>query len=217
MPEILNTSNIEEDKSDSSDEPNDVRSDLTAQDEPASKKRQLDFHVTMNDYTFDDMEELIVEAAALKLLGRHNQSKLGKDIEAKILLAISGRVNEVLADKTLDLMDQPLTFIEGKDPLPLREHVAFLGKTYLEDKVDVEGKLITNSWSGKSSMTRLEWIIMARMRDVFQKEIAAATNGMITEIRNAMHVEHKAFLQAEVSRFREGIKKAIDETRLTNL
>ncbi len=47
------------------------------------------------------------------------------------------------------------------------------------------------------------------MQAAFQKEIKAATNAVMMEVRNAIEAQHKAFFEAEKARFREALDKVV--------
>uniref|UniRef100_UPI0011848CFC hypothetical protein n=1 Tax=Mesorhizobium amorphae TaxID=71433 RepID=UPI0011848CFC len=65
--EIVSTHDLAETEWDGHSEPQDVDTAMVATKEPEGKG--IEFHVSMRDYTFRDMRELIVEAAARVVVG----------------------------------------------------------------------------------------------------------------------------------------------------
>ena len=99
--------------------PGDELSDLSAIKEPENKG--MEFHVQMNGYTLQDMDNLIVEAAARIILGRQNDTKISKEIEAKAIAAISAKIDARLEKVTAEIIDQlrPPSSVRNK-AAPLR-------------------------------------------------------------------------------------------------
>lgn len=204
--EITSTSEMAEAEFDGSHKPEDVRSDLVATRTAESKG--IEFHVSMRDYTLQDMEGLIIEAAARILVGRHNERDLAKSIEARAIEQITARADKALASVTAEIIDQPMTPSFGeKKPVTMREFLGLYGREYLTERVGSDGKPGTDRWG--RDRTRMEWLVGQHMNAVFAEEIKKATSAAINEITAAIRAKHKEVLEAEKARFREYIEKAV--------
>lgn len=203
--EITSTHEMAEQEWDGHSEPQDVATDMVATVEP--EKRGIEFHVSMRDYTFDDMEELIVNAAAKLIVGRHNERELAKQIEAKCIELTAARVNEKLSTITAEIVDQPLIPSFGKDkaPITMREFIGLTGREYLMERVDSSGNKSTDSW-GRTE-TRMEYLVSRMMAGKFKSEIEAATNAVMREIRSNIEARHKELLSAEKQRLADALAK----------
>lgn len=205
MSEITSTADMAEDDWDSGEEPQDARSDIVATHE--AEGRGIEFHVSMRDYTQRDMEELIIEAAARMIVGRHNDREMAKLIEAKCIEQITARADQTLRNVTAEIIDQPITPGYGdKKPVTMREFLGLYGREYLSVTVDNDGKPSTDNWGKR--LTRMEWLVRRYMDNAFKTEIEKATNAAINEIKVGVAAKHKALLDAEKARFREYIDKA---------
>lgn len=205
--EITSTHEIAEAEWTGGDEPGDVQSDIVATKE--AEGRGIEFHVSMRDYTQRDMEELIIEAGARILVGRHNDSKLAKLIEERAVTMIADKADKALASVTAEIIDQPLTpkfpFMKADaSPMTMREFIGLTGREYLTAFVDNSGKPTTDRHYGK---TRIQHLVEDFMSRAFKKEIEQATNAAIREIQAAVTAQHNAFLESEKARVREALAK----------
>ena len=204
--EITSTADMADAENDGWSEPRDPDSNLVATKEPEG--RGIEFHVSMRDYTLRDMEALIVEAAAMQIVGRRNERELAKAIEAKAIELIDAKATEKLAKVTAEIIDQPMTPDFGdKKPVTMREFLGLYGREYLTEIVDSEGKPSSGGYYDRGK-ARITWIVERAMQATFKREIEKATNAAITEIQNAIREQHKALLAAETARIREAIAKA---------
>lgn len=211
MGEILNTGDIAEADWDRDEEPGEVRSDIVATTE--AEGRGIEFHVSMRDYTQRDMEALIIEAAAMQIVGRRNDREIAKAIEAKCIELINQKATAALASVTTEIIDQPMTPNFGdKKPTTMREMLGLYGREYLTERVGNNGEPITDSYGRSTAQSRLQWIVGQQMAATFKKEIAAATNAVINEVTAAIREQHKAFLEAEKARLREAIAHTLKAT-----
>jgi hypothetical protein len=206
---ITDTSEIAEAEWDAHEEPEDVRSDIVATVEP--EERGIEFHVSMRDYTQRDMEGLIIEAAAMQILGRRSDSGLAKAIEAKCIELVDAKASSALAAVTAEIIEQPLTPSFGsKEPVTMREFIGLTGRAYLTTRVGHDGKPSTrDSWARNDDPTRIERLVSQYMDQAFKKEIEKATNAAINEVRAAIKAQHDAFLAAERARLQEALAKAV--------
>lgn len=191
------------------DGPGDVRSNLVATKE--AEGDGIEFHVSMRGYTMVDMEALIVEAAAARIVGNHQEHALAKAIEAKCIALISAKADAALAKVTAEIIDQPVVpkfpFMSKGDekPVTMREFIALTGQAYLLARVDHSGNPSNDSWSSKP---RIDRMVERYMQDKFKTEIERATNSAIVEIRASVLAEHTKFLAAEKARVRDALAKA---------
>ena len=205
--EITSTSEMAEQDWDGRSEPSEVETDMVATKE--AEGRGIEFHVSMRDYTMQDMEALIVEAAARNIVGRHNDNVLAKAIEAKCIEQITSKADKALASVTAEIIDQPITpkypFMKpDQAPTTMREFIGLTGRDYLTANVDSSGKPTTDRHYAK---TRIQHLVEKYMEVAFKREIERATNAAISEVRNAIDTNHKAFLEAEKASFRDALAK----------
>lgn len=206
--EITSTHDLAEQEWDGHSEPQDVDTCMVATKEPEGKG--IEFNVSMRDYTLHDMEALIVEAAARTIVGRHNDHQLAKVIEAKCIEQITSKADHALSKVTAEIIDQPVTpkfpFMSKGDekPVTMREFISLTGQAYLTARVNNAGETSTDSWSTKP---RIQYLVEKYMDTAFKREIEKATNLAVAEVRNAIEAQHKAFLEAEKTRFREALAK----------
>jgi len=205
---ITSTHDIAEQEWDGHPEPSGVETDMVATKE--AEGRGIEFHVSMRDYTMQDMEALIIEAAARQIVGRHNDKTLAKAIEAKCIEQITAKADKALASVTAEIIDQPVTpkfpFMSKADekPVTMREFIALTGQAYLTARVNGSGEASTDSWSTKP---RIQHLAEAYMQQAFKREIEKATNAAISEIHKAIRAHHDTFLNAEKARVREALAK----------
>lgn len=202
--EIMNTGDMQ--GVDEFDEP---RSDLTATTAPTGKG--IEFNVSMRDHTMQDMEGLIVEAAAFLIVGRYGDKELARAIEARVMKQVTEKADATLHAVTNDMLDRPLTPTFGdKKPVTMREFIGLTGREYLSQRVNNDGSLNEGSgWGSSSSKSRIEWLVWKYMDTKFKNEIEKATNATIAEVRNAIAAQHASFLAAEKQRFREALDKTV--------
>lgn len=208
--EITSTAEMAEQEWDGGSEPEDVRSDMVATKE--AEYRGIEFHVSMRDYTLRDMEELIVEAAARTLVGRHNDRELAKKIEAKCVELISDKADKALASVTSEIIDQPLTpqyAHLGKDakPVTMRELLGLYGREYLTASVGTDGKPAGSGGYGYHNKPRIQYLVEHFLDVKFKREIEQATNAAIREIQAGVAARHNEMLEAEKARIREALAK----------
>ncbi|MCY1244743.1 hypothetical protein D9M72_578370 [compost metagenome] len=164
----------------------------------------------MRGHTMQDMEELIVQAAAQQLIGTMGKTSLAKMIEEKTISLVTAKADQALEAVTTDIINQPLIpkYSYGKpdaDPVTMREFLGLTGRQYLAERVDMQGKV--NERGSYNETSRIQYLVQKCMDTAFKREIEKATNAAVAEIRNGIEAQHKAFLEAEKKRFSEALAK----------
>lgn len=190
------------------DEGDGVSSSMEARSEPEGNG--IEFHVAMTNWTLRDMEELIVQAAAQQMIGKFGNERLAKEIEAKTISLVTDKADKALAAVTAEIIDQPIIpkFGYAKPdaaPVTMRDFIGLTGRQYLTERVDSMGKVVDRS--GYHDKSRIQYLVEKYMEVAFKREIEKATNAAIVEVRTAIEAHHKAFLEAEKTRFREALIK----------
>lgn len=198
--EITSTHEMAETEWDGEGEPQDVAVDMVATKEPESKG--IEFHVSMRDYTQRAMEDLIIEAAAMSIVGKFGERTVAKEIEAKALEIIQDRIGKRLETVTAEIIDQPMVPAFGaKEPVTMREFIGLYGREYLTQTVDTDGKAAPrDNWGNK--VTRAEWFARRHMDSAFKSEIEKATSVAINQIRAEMSAKHAALIAEQIERFK---------------
>lgn len=203
MNEITSTAEIAYEDSDGRSEPRDHTSDIVATHEPEGKG--IEFHVSMRDYTMGDMESLIVEAAATKVMRRLGEDRMKKLVEERCIAIITERIDTHLLSITAEIIEQPVTPKYGdKKPVTMREMIGLTGREYLTERVDMDGKPSKDAYRTEPRINR---IVAQYTASVFKREIEAATNDAISEVQKAAKDHHASFLAQEKARLREAIAK----------
>lgn len=200
--EIMHTSDIAE--LNGEDGPD---SDLSAMTGPSAPPHPIEFTVQMRGHTMNDMETLIVHAAARQLVGDHDKTSLAKQIEAACKELIVAKVNAGLAKVTDAIIDQPLTPSWGdKKPMTMREAINLTPSAYLSQRVTNDGKPATSgqyhTWG-----TMLEWLVFQTISAKFKNELEAATRSAIRDVQDEIKARHAAMIEEEKKRFREALDK----------
>lgn len=204
--EIHSTAEMAEQEWDGHSEPSDVETDMVATREPEG--RGIEFHVSMRDYTMQDMEALIIEAAARMLVGSHRDAQIKKQVEDRAMALISEKADQALLGVAAEIIDQPVTPSYGeKQPVTMRELLGLTGREYLTQVVDREGKPTKrDAWS--TTYTRIELIVSRIIEKRFKDEIEKATNDAVREVQGIIRAEHMKVLEAEKARIRDALAKA---------
>lgn len=212
--EIISTYDIAENNRDSrlrSQEPDgddDVHTDAVATKE--AEGRGIEFHVSMRDYTQRDMEALIVEAAAMQIVGRYGDNRLSKAIEAKCIEMVDAKARAALQVVSTEIIDQPITPSFGdKKPVTMREFIGLVGREYLTEKVDYQGTKTQDSGYGSRTMTRIEYLVGSILGKQFKAEIQNATTALISHMQAEFKKTHEAFIAEQKARVRDALAKAV--------
>lgn len=172
----------------------------------APDPKGISFHVSMRDWTLEQMEELVIEAAARKLLGKMTDTNLAKQIEAKLLADVMARADAKIAAIASDVMGHVLTPTSygQKTPVTIGETLAFLGREYLDQHVNSEGKpTVRDSWN--KAETRLEYFVRKGMAGRWDEEIKTATNAVVKQVRDEITARHKEVLATESKRMHDAL------------
>lgn len=209
MPDIIDTADIAFDQQEAGmrDNDNDLQTSAVASHE--EKPGGISFHVQMRDWTVNDMEELIIEAAARMIVGRTSDNKLSKLIEDRALSLITERADARLSAVASDVLGTTLTpkGYDQKTPVTIGETIGMLGREYLEQVVNRDGTVATDVYQRRDGMKRLERIVRDHIDQKFSDEIKKATNAVITEVRTEVRNRHEQMLAAEKARIAEALTK----------
>lgn len=185
------------------------QSDLAATKAPADEGMQ--FFVQMKGYTLADFDDMVVEAAARLLVGKHRDADIAKRIEERCIELVQGAADKKLVSVTKEIMDQPVTThfpgTKQSEPVTMRDFIGLTGREYLAEKVGSNGKVPTDSWGRHDMKPRLEWIVESAMRRDFKNEIEKATTAAIAEVQKEVRSLHAAMIEAEKARFRKALDK----------
>lgn len=203
--EITNTAEIAEREWDEIAEPEGtVRADISATQRPTDDRIQ--FHVQMLGYTMREMDNLIIEAAAQLIVGKHNDRAIAKAIEDKCIELVNTKATKALDAVTTEIIEQPITPNWGdKKPVTMRELIGLYGREFLETTVDREGK---PSRSGYSDLKpRISYLVERYLDRKFQAEIEKATTAAIVTMQRLIKAQHEKVLAAELERLRTALAK----------
>lgn len=196
---IMDTSDLADFDGQERDE---LQSDLVATKEPEAP--ELEFHISMQSFTKRDFYELMIEAAARQIVGRHGDRQIAKDIEAKCVELVNDKATRALEAVTSEIIEQPMIPSFGdKAPITMREFIGLYGREFLTTKVDSDGKPSTSTYQ---SAPRIERLVAKYLDRRFKDEIEKATNAAIREIQAQVKAQHDAMLAAEKKRLAEAIK-----------
>lgn len=196
---IMDTSDVADFDGHDPDEP---QSDLVATKE--SQEPELEFHISMQSFTKRDFYELMIEAAARQIVGRHGDRQIAKDIEAKCVELVNAKATRALDAVTSEIIEQPMIPSFGdKAPITMREFIGLYGREFLTTRVGHDGKPST---SGYDSAPRIERLVAKHLDRQFKNEIEKATNAAISEIQKQVKAQYDAMLAAEKKRLAEAIK-----------
>lgn len=209
MPDIIDTADIANEQFESGERGEDSELTTSAVASHEEKPGGISFHVQMRDWTVNDMEELIVEAAARIIVGRHGDAKIAKQIEERALALITARADAKLsavADNVLGTTLTPKGF-DQKAPVTIGEMIGMLGREYLEQVVGRDGKPVTDYYERQHGRKRLEHIVASAMDQKFKADIQNATSVVINELRAEFRARHEQMLAAEKARIAEALAK----------
>ena len=204
--EITDTADIAERNWDGESEPDDKGADLSATHKPTEDRIQ--FHVQMRGYTMREMDNLIIEAAAQLIVGKHNDRAIAKAIEDKCVELINAKATKALDAVTADIIEQPITPNWGdKKPVTMREMIGLYGREFLETTVDRDGKPSRDTYSRTQS--RISYLVERYLDRKFQAEIEKATMTAMSAVHREIKARHEKVLAAELERLRTALAKAL--------
>lgn len=188
-------------------EPGDIRNNLVAT--KAAEGQGIEFHVSMRGHTLEDMEALIVEAAAQLIVGKRNERELARSIEARCIELVNAKATAKLETITAEIIDMPVTpqWATDKKPVTMREMIGLYGREFLMEMVGRDGKPVTDHWGRSDQRARITHLVEKAMDAKFKAEIERSTNAVVTEIKAAIKAQHDAMLAAEKARFMEALAK----------
>ncbi len=209
MPDIIDTSDIAQGQAEDGLREWDDELQTSAVASHEEKPGGISFHVQMRDWTVNDMEELIIEAAARMIVGRTSDNKLSQQIEARALALITERADARLSTIASDVLGTTLTpkGYDQKTPVTIGETLGMLGREYLELKVLSDGKLPDGYYDKDRAKKRIEWIVQELLVGKFEDELKASSDVFIREIRADVKARHEAALAAEKARIVEALAK----------
>lgn len=183
------------------------REDMVASTD--EKPDGISFHVQMRNWTLDDMEELIVEAAARMLVGRTSDNKLSKLIEERALALVTERADAKLSAVAEDILGTTLTpaSFGQKSPVTIGETLQHLGREYLSQLVTNEGQPPRDYYEKQKAKPRIEQIVAAHFQAKFEKDIAEASSKLVREVTTELRARHEQVLAAEKARIAEALAK----------
>jgi hypothetical protein len=207
MSEITSTAEMGLIEHDYDGEPGEVRNDIVSTKEAEGKG--IEFHVSMRDHTFRDMEALIVEAAAQLIVGKRGERELARLIEAKCVEMVNAKATAKLETITAEIIDLPMTpqWATDKKPVTMREMLGLYGREFLMEMVGRDGKPVTDHWGRNDQRARITHLVEKAMDAKFKAEIEKSTNAVVAEIKAAILSRHNAMLAAEKARFMEALAK----------
>lgn len=183
------------------------RTDMVATEKPTGG---IEFHVSMHDYTMGDMEDLIVNAAATKIIGKFSDGRLAKMIEEKCIAMIDAKAREALDKLTTEIIDQPLIPSYGdKKPVTMREFIGLTGREYLAEMVGKnDGKKGGDSWRSEN-IPRIQYLVSHVMERKFQEDMTKATNAVLVAMQREIKAELDKALSSEKARLSAALAKTV--------
>lgn len=206
MPDIIDTNDMAEAVDFNDDES--PRSDMVASTD--EKPEGISFHVQMRGWTLNDMEALIVEAAATQLVGRVGKNRFAELVEQRALEMLEKRADAVLSKVATDVLATQLTpsGFGQKTPITIGESLGMLGREYLEQRVNEDGKPADRGGYGYDRKpTRMQWILSQTFTTKFSNELTTASANGVKEVQAAIKAHQQAVIEAETAKFREALQK----------
>lgn len=176
------------------DEQDNPSSDMTAT--KGADAQTMDFHVQMRGYTMRDFEEMVVHAAASQLLGSRT---FAAEIRDKAVEIANGKINDQLSHAMRDIMGITVQS-RGKDPVTLGQMIGMEAKDYLTQPVNGRGEIDTSGYHSGGRQPRVAWLVSEYVKVNFAKEIKAAMDAMLSELKPMVAAQIAATVEAERSR-----------------
>ena len=193
---------------DTNQEPGEVSAVIQATDKSVGGR--FEFHVQMRGFTLNEMDDLVVQAAARLIVGHHRDRDIAKAIEAKCIEMVNTKAEAALAAVTNEIIDAPIAPAFGdKAPVTMREFIGLYGREYLVGTVDTDGKPARPSGYGSRVMPRIEYLVQKHLDGRFKMEIEKATTAAIVSIRRDIQAQHNAILTAEKKRLSNALAAAL--------
>jgi len=204
---IVDTHEIAEAEWDEQSEPGDVPSMISATDGP--ERTPFEFHVQMRGFTMNEMENLVVEAAARLIVGNHRDAQIAQAIEDKCIELIDAKATAALDSVTTEIIDAPIAPSFGdKAPVTMREFIGLYGREYLTATVSNDGKPAKRDYYN-NAVPRIEYLVAKALDGRFKMEIEKATTAAIVSIRAGIQAQHNAILAAEKKRLSDALAASL--------
>jgi hypothetical protein len=168
-------------------------SDLTAT--KAADPNTMDFHIQMRGYTMSDFEQMVVHAAAQQLVGSRS---FATEIRDKAVEIANAKVNEQLSQAMRDVMGIAVQK-RGAEQVTLGQMIGMEAKDYLTQPVNGRGEIDTSGY-GSSRQPRAAYLVAEYVKAHFAKEIKAAMDAMLAELKPAVVAQITATVTAERNR-----------------
>lgn len=208
--EITSTQELAEAEFDPNREPYEIPMQIVATREATNKP--FEFHVSMHGFTMQEMDNLVIEAAARLIVGDRQNNRLAKAIEQKCIDLIDQKAESALSAVTDQIIDAPLMPAFGdKKPVTMREFIGLYGREYLTALVDADGKPTSDRGYGSRSTSRIEYLVQRTLDRKFAKEISEATNLLIHQVRRDIQARHAAILADEKKRLSDALAHTLKE------
>jgi hypothetical protein len=168
-------------------------SDLTAT--KAADPQTMDFYIQMRGYTMRDFEQMVVHAAAQQLVGSRT---FATEIRDKAVEIANSKVNDQLWHAMRDIM-QIVAQKRGAEQVTLGQMIGMEAKDYLTQSVNSRGEIDTSGY-GSSRQPRAAYLVAEYVKTHFAKEIKAAMDAMLAELKPAVAAQISAAVEAERKR-----------------
>lgn len=156
--------------------------DMSAQTEKPDDR--LSFTISLNDYTIEVFEQLVVEATARQLLNRVNNKEISIKIEQKIMNTLIEKSNKIIDEITSDVLNRKITnaswYNSGKTET-ISERLKLLTADYIsknvngtKDRVDLAIERVLYGNLGKELDAQVDQFrtdVAAKIREYHAAEI----------------------------------------------
>ena len=176
-----------------------METDLTATETPKDDDGAMHFHVQMRNYSVQDVEAMVVEAAAIKLVEGWNDKDLSKRIQDRAIELITAKIDAKLETITNEILEQPVNAKLGQTPVTMAEFIGLRARDYLTAKVDREGRPVQSIHD--RGQPRIQHIVDQVFARGFDTELRKASDAGIEEARAAILAEQKRIVNEQSDRF----------------
>ena len=181
--------------------------DLTAT--KTADPQTMDFHVQMRGYTMADFETMVVQAAAQQLLsGRTFKS----EIQAEAIRQANEKLNSEVAVALNDVMKITVTK-RGQETITLAQMIGLEAKDYLTQPVNSRGEFDTSGYHNGGRQPRVAYLVSEYVKAHFAKEIKAAMDATIADLKSQIAALLAETIKAERERVSRALSYEIDAKR----
>lgn len=178
--------------------------DLTATEAPQEGK--MNFHVHMSGYTMGDFEEMVVHAAAQKLLQSGGRPNMQQDIQSKVIEETSKELDAKLKPIVSDLMEMPVASKfgskESDKPMTLGEYLGIITRDFLTTKVTHTGEVAGRYDRGEPRINRL-------IAEVIDQKLKKEMEAAVLDVRKELAKQARSKLDEMINEERKRIADAI--------